>query len=273
MRLSAYTLKVMSIVAAIFLPIVLAYLAWTYRVFCKRWDRNPGIDLLIKIRCHCKRMRKLRSSVFLISNRLPGLACLLGGILLQCLWMSMDIDPLRRILVTGATGYIGGRLVPRLLAEGVYVRVLARNPALLQGRSWQEKVEVLEGDALNEDVLSRAMAGMDAAYYLIHSMSAGRGFHRRDLTMARRFGQAARSANVKRIIYLGGLGGRPDRDLSQHLRSRHQVGRVLAESGIPVIEFRAAVVVGSGSAAFEMMRYPVEGMPILFCPTWVRTRI
>lgn len=185
----------------------------------------------------------------------------------------MDAQQLQNILVTGATGYVGGRLVPRLLAEGVAVRVLARNPSQLQGRSWLDRVEVVQGDALNPERLSAAMRGMDAAYYLIHGMSGGADFHNRDLSVARNFGQAAMDAGLRRIIYLGGLGGGQERDLSVHLQSRHEVGKVLAELGVPVVEFRAAVVVGSGSAAFEMMRYPVEGMPILFCPSWVTTRI
>jgi uncharacterized protein YbjT (DUF2867 family) len=178
-----------------------------------------------------------------------------------------------QILVTGATGYIGGRLVPRLLAEGVAVRVLARRPSQLQGRSWLEHVEVVQGDALNPENMSAAMCGMDTAYYLIHGMSGGVDFHQRDLSAARNFEQAARVAGLQRIVYLGGLGGEQESYLSVHLRSRHDVGKVLAESGVPVVEFRAAMVVGSGSAAFEMMRYPVEGMPILFCPSWVTTRI
>jgi uncharacterized protein YbjT (DUF2867 family) len=179
----------------------------------------------------------------------------------------------KQILVTGASGYIGGRLVPRLLAEGYAVRVLARHPAHLQGRAWVDRVEVIRGDALNHADLFTAMQGMDAAYYLIHSMSGRADFRQRDLTAARNFGMVAKAAGVKRIIYLGGLGGDLENNLSVHLQSRHEVGKVLAESGVPVVEFRAAVVVGSGSAAFEMMRYPVEGMPVLFCPSWVTTRI
>jgi uncharacterized protein YbjT (DUF2867 family) len=192
---------------------------------------------------------------------------------LSSLSKPMEIRPLQKILVTGATGYVGGRLVPRLLEEGVSVRVFARQPSQLQGRSWLERVEVVQGDAINPERLSAVMQGMDAAYYLIHGMSSGTDFYQRDLMVARNFGQAARIAGLQRIIYLGGLGGGHEGDLSEHLRSRHEVGVVLAESGVPVIEFRAAVVVGSGSAAFEMMRYPVEGMPILFCPSWVSTRI
>jgi uncharacterized protein YbjT (DUF2867 family) len=179
----------------------------------------------------------------------------------------------KRILVTGASGYIGGRLVPRLLAEGYSVRVLARHPAHLEGRVWLDRVDVVQGDALNPENLFAAMEGMDAAYYLIHSMSGKNDFRQRDLAAARNFGMAAKTVGLQRIIYLGGLGGDHESNLSVHLQSRHEVGRVLAEFEVPVVEFRAAVVVGSGSAAFEMMRYPVEGMPVLFCPAWVTTRI
>ncbi len=182
------------------------------------------------------------------------------------------MDKNERVLVTGATGYVGGRLVPRLLDAGYGVRVLARNPSQLRGRSWLDKVEVVQGDVLSPGTSSSAVEGMQAAYYLIHSMSGSLDFPQRDLVAAQSFGQAARAAGLKRIVYLGGLGNL-EAQLSEHLRSRHQVGFVLASYGVPVVEFRSAVIVGSGSASFEMMRYTVEGMPFLFCPTWVTTRI
>ena len=182
------------------------------------------------------------------------------------------MDPPETVLVTGATGYIGGRLAPRLLAEGHRVRVLARSAARVRSRSWAERVEIVEGDALDRDTLSRALAGVDCAYYLIHSMASGAGFHEMDVEAARLFGQIAREAGVGRIVYLGGLGN-PHADLSQHLRSRQDTGRALREAGVPVTEFRAAVIVGSGSISFEMIRYLVERLPVMVCPRWVYSRV
>jgi uncharacterized protein YbjT (DUF2867 family) len=175
------------------------------------------------------------------------------------------------ILVTGATGYIGGRLVPRLLEEGYGVRVLARDPARLQGRDWLDLVEVAAGDVLRPETLPAAMAGVNAAYYLIHSMAGGEDFHERDVVAARHFGRAAADAGVSRIIYLGGLGD-PETDLSQHLRSRQETGDALRESDVPVTEFRAGVIVGSGSLSFETIRYLTERLPVMVCPKWVYTR-
>lgn len=177
----------------------------------------------------------------------------------------------RIIMVTGATGYIGGRLVARLLDQGYKVRVLARDTTRLNGRSWLDKVEVVQGDVLKPETLDAAMQGIWAAYYLIHSMSGNSDFHERDLIAARNFSNAVQAQNVQRIIYLGGLGD-ANSDLSTHLRSRQQTGAALRESGIPVTEFRAGVVVGSGSISFEMIRYLTERVPIMVCPRWVYTR-
>jgi uncharacterized protein YbjT (DUF2867 family) len=177
-----------------------------------------------------------------------------------------------RVLVTGATGYVGGRLMPRLLDAGYRVRVLVRDPARLQGRPWLEQVEVVAGDALKPDTLPAAMQGINTAYYLIHSMSGSADFHQRDLVAARSFGAMAKTAGVKRIIYLGGLGD-PGADLSQHLRSRQETGEALREAGVPVTEFRAAIIVGSGSVSFEMIRYLTERLPVMICPRWVFTRV
>ncbi|UCF27045.1 MAG: NAD(P)H-binding protein, partial [Chloroflexota bacterium] len=178
----------------------------------------------------------------------------------------------KTILVTGATGYIGGRLVPKLLESGFQVRVLVRDVERIQGRSWQSNVEVFEGDVLQPDTLISAMEGVDAAYYMIHSMMDSPDFHQRDLDAARNFGQVAKNANIEHIIYLGGL-GEPDSDLSKHLRSRQQTGDALRESGVPVTEFRAAIIVGSGSVSFEMIRYLTERLPVMICPQWVYTKV
>ena len=177
-----------------------------------------------------------------------------------------------RLLITGATGYIGGRLVPLLLEAGYTARLLVRDPARLQGRPWLTDVEVVQGDVLQPDSLAAAMAGVDAAYYLIHSMSGSHDFHERDLLAARNFGQSAKAAGVKRIIYLGGLGDGTT-ELSPHLRSRQETGAALRESGVPVTEFRAAVIVGSGSISFEMIRYLAERLPVMIGPRWLYTKV
>jgi len=178
----------------------------------------------------------------------------------------------RLVLVTGATGYVGARLVGRLLGQGYRVRVLVRDLRRLHSRPWLNRVEVCEGDALKPETLPQALRDVHTAYYLIHSMAHGEGFVERDISAARHFGEAARAARLSRIIYLGGLGD-PGSDLSDHLRSRHLTGDMLRESGIPVTEFRAAVIVGSGSLSFEMIRYLTERMPVLFCAKWGFTRV
>lgn len=186
--------------------------------------------------------------------------------------MAATNNPTQRlILVTGVTGYIGGRLVPRLLETGYRVRVLVRDPARLQGRPWLARVDVHQGDVLDPETLAPAMRGVSAAYYLIHSMRGNSDFHQRDLIAARNFGNAAREHGVEHIIYLGGLGD-PATDLSHHLQSRQQTGAALREAGVPVTEFRAGIIVGSGSISFEMIRYLTERIPIMICPRWVFTR-
>jgi uncharacterized protein YbjT (DUF2867 family) len=184
----------------------------------------------------------------------------------------MDMKQYETVLVTGATGYIGGRLVGRLLNAGYKVRALVRDPSRLQGRPWADRVEAVQGNVLDLETLPAVMAGVDAAYYLIHSMRDGADFHYRDLLAAHNFGIAAREAGLQRIIYLGGLGD-PDASLSPHLRSRQQTGAVLRDSGVRVTEFRAAVIVGSGGISFEMIRYLAERMPVMLCPRLIDTRI
>jgi uncharacterized protein YbjT (DUF2867 family) len=165
--------------------------------------------------------------------------------------MNSDIQATNApILVTGATGYIGGRLVPRLLEMGYRVRCLVRDPSRLQGRPWQGQVEIVAGDVLQPDSLAQAMAGVRVAYYLVHSLGGGTDFHERDMNAARNFGAAARAAGIERLIFLGGL-AEASPGLSEHLRSRQQSGDALREAGVPVTEFRAGVIVGSGSLSFE----------------------
>jgi len=176
----------------------------------------------------------------------------------------------KRILLTGASGYVGGRLLPRLEERGFRVRCLARKPEFL-ARRVSEHTEVIEGDVLREQSLGPALEGVHTAFYLVHSMSSSspEGFEAQDLLAARNFGRMARRAGVRRIIYLGGLGNE-EAALSPHLRSRHEVGRALGSAGVPVIEFRASVVIGSGSLSFEMLRSLVERLPVMVTPRWVQ---
>ncbi|WP_432587577.1 SDR family oxidoreductase [Streptomyces sp. HD1123-B1] len=179
-----------------------------------------------------------------------------------------------RCLVTGATGYIGGRLVPELLAAGHEVRCLARSPEKLRDHPWTPEVETVRGDVTDGASLDAAMEGVDIAYYLVHALGTGSGFEETDRRAARTFGTRARAAGVRRIVYLGGLTpvGVPERELSPHLRSRAEVGRVLLDSGVPTAVLRAGVIIGSGSASFEMLRYLSERLPVMVTPSWVRTR-
>ncbi|HVQ88603.1 MAG TPA: SDR family oxidoreductase [Actinomycetes bacterium] len=180
--------------------------------------------------------------------------------------------PTGRALVTGASGYIGGRLVPELLAAGFHVRVLTRRAEQLRDRPWFADVDIVVGDASDEDVLARSLANIEVAYYLLHSLVTGDGFERVEQEMADAFGTAAEAAHVGRIIYLGGLVPTGEH-LSPHLKSRMKVGEILRASGVPAIELRAAVIIGSGSASFEMLRYLTERLPAMVTPRWVHNRI
>ncbi|MGC3861867.1 SDR family oxidoreductase [Micromonospora chersina] len=178
-----------------------------------------------------------------------------------------------RCLVTGATGYIGGRLAPRLLADGHTVRCLARKAGRLRDVPWASRAEIAEGDLRKPETLPAAFEGVDVAYYLVHSLGQ-RGFETADREAAENFAEAARAAGVRRIVYLGGPEPAEDRKVpSPHLRSRAEVGRILLASGVPAVVLRAAVIIGSGSASFEMLRYLTERLPGMVTPRWVRNRI
>jgi len=171
------------------------------------------------------------------------------------------------VLIAGATGYVGGELLRKLLDAGYAVRCLARRPEALRAKELAG-LEVVEGDVLNSASIRAAMAGVSIAYYLVHSMGSAQSFEDQDRTGAQNFANAAREAGVQRVIYLGGL-GRSSGELSRHLRSRQEVGEILRSAGIPVIEFRASVVIGSGSLSFEMIRALVERLPVMIAPRWV----
>jgi len=176
------------------------------------------------------------------------------------------------VLVTGATGYIGGRLVPRLLNAGYRVRVLVRDEARLDGRPWRDQVEIIEGNVRYQASIQPAMEGVDAAFYLIRSRADNGELKKGDLKGVRNFGAAAKEADVKRIIYLGALGD-PQKKHADLVRSQQKIGEILRESGVPVTEFQASLVVGAGSLAFEMIRYLTERVPVMVCPSWVKTRV
>ena len=170
------------------------------------------------------------------------------------------------ILVTGATGYIGGRLLHRLEDDGHAVRCIARQPERV--RTTTPRTEVVRGDCLEPESLTPALAGIDVAYYLVHSMAAGSAFAEVDRRAAKHFGAAAARAGVRRIVYLGGLVS-ADAPLSEHLKSRSETGALLRSSGVPVVEFRSSIIVGAGSLSFEMIRGLVERLPVMICPRWV----
>ncbi|MDO5710509.1 MAG: tryptophan-rich sensory protein [Micrococcales bacterium] len=177
----------------------------------------------------------------------------------------------RTVLVTGATGYIGGLLVPRLLDAGWSVRVLSRSADRLADKPWATAIDVVEGDATKRVDLDRAMAGVDVAYFLIHSMDGGGDFAKRDRALATGFAAAAERAGVGRIVYLGGL--HPDGELSEHLASRVEVGEIFLASSVPAACLQAAVVVGDGSISFAMLRHLTERLPAMIAPKWLQNRI
>ena len=178
-------------------------------------------------------------------------------------------------LVTGATGYIGGRLVPALLEAGFRVRCMSRSPGRLRDHPWAARVETAAADAADRQAVRRALAGTEIAYYLVHALGTGRRFEETDRAAARSFAAAAADAGVRRVIYLGGLAPSGERveELSPHLRSRGEVGRILLDAEVPAAVLRAAVILGAGSASFEMLRYLTERLPVMVTPRWVHSRI
>jgi uncharacterized protein YbjT (DUF2867 family) len=176
-----------------------------------------------------------------------------------------------RILVTGATGYVGGRLVPKLLERGHDVRVIARDRRRLDDVPWRDNVDIVEGDLLDEKAVAEAVADRDVVYYLVHSMSSAGDFEALERKVATTMAEQASAAGVKRIVYLGGL--HPEGPLSRHLGSRKEVGNILLASGVPTIALQAGVIIGSGSASFEMIRHLTEVLPYMPAPKWVRNFI
>jgi uncharacterized protein YbjT (DUF2867 family) len=177
--------------------------------------------------------------------------------------------PTGLVLLTGATGYVGGLLLKQLETQRIQVRCFARSPHKIGAIA--ATTEIAQGDVLDPKSLAEAMRGVEVAYYLVHSMGSTPDFEEADRNAARLFGSAAKQAGVQRIIYLGGLGDESDPKLSPHLRSRHEVGRVLRESGVETIELRASAVLGAGSLSFEMIRSLTNRLPIMICPRWLAT--
>jgi uncharacterized protein YbjT (DUF2867 family) len=175
-------------------------------------------------------------------------------------------------LVTGATGYVGGRLVPPLIGRGYSVRALARNPEKLAGVPWRDRVELMRGDLSDTASLRVAFEGIEVVYYLVHSMGTTKDFEAAEIASAHNVVAAARDAGVKRLVYLGGLHP-SDTPLSPHLRSRAAVGDILLESGIETVVLQASIVIGAGSASFEMMRHLTNRLPAMTTPKWVHNKV
>src|SRR4051812_19079938 len=174
------------------------------------------------------------------------------------------------ILLTGGTGYVGGRLIPLLEQQPVKLRCLTRSPDKMRSRV-QPGTEFVQGDVLDPASLDRALQGVHTTYYLVHLMSGSKDFEKDDRHAATNFADAAKKAGVERIIYLGGLGDDADPTLSPHLRSRHEVGKILRESGVETIEFRASLVIGSGSLSFDLVKALTDRLPVMLCPRWLTT--
>ncbi|MCX7969291.1 MAG: NAD(P)H-binding protein [Armatimonadetes bacterium] len=174
-------------------------------------------------------------------------------------------------LVVGATGYVGSHLVSALLEMGCKVRCLVRSAAKLRSFRWASQVEVVEGDAEDGEAVSKALTGIQVAYYLLHSLTSS-DVESRDAQIAEQFGRIAKQKRVKQIVYLGGLGDEREK-LSRHLKSRHETGQRLRVGGVPVLEFRSAVIIGAGSLSFETVRYLTERLPVMVCPRWVKTKL
>lgn len=179
---------------------------------------------------------------------------------------------LPRCLVTGATGYIGGRLIPHLLHRDCPVRAMARRPDKLADAPWRDRIEVVRGDLTDGDSLTEAFAGVDVVFYLVHSMGSANDFVTEEARSAREVVAAARRTGVGRLVYLGGLHP-AGRELSPHLRSRTEVGDLLLDSGIDTVVLQAGIVIGSGSASFEMIRHLTDRLPVMTTPKWVHNRI
>lgn len=174
------------------------------------------------------------------------------------------------VLLTGASGYVGGRLIPLLEQQPVILRCLARSPDKLRPLV-KETTQIVQGDVLDPPSLDVALQGVNTAYYLVHLMSGSKNFEKEDRQAAVNFAEAAKKAGVNRIIYLGGLGDDSDPKLSPHLRSRHEVGEILRQSGVETIEFRAGMVVGAGSLSFQLMKSLTDRLPVMICPRWLST--
>jgi uncharacterized protein YbjT (DUF2867 family) len=175
------------------------------------------------------------------------------------------------ILVIGATGFIASRLIPRLLDSGHRVRALARDPLRLKGRSWSNKMEIVQADVTSASAFTHALDGVHTAYYLIHQMAHGPGYIPLELDSAHAFAAAAGEAGIKHIIFLGGLAD-PEENIAPHMRSRIEVGEILRAGRVPVTEFRVGVVTGSGSISFEMIRFMTELLPIVPGPVWLKNK-